>query len=333
MRGPRDIRRAGDVTTSPQVRRAPGHGGVGASSPRRLPALALLLLVVASCASPRTDPAFQPHENLLSILADLQRFAARDLYRLDAPLDPSGMNLYRATLVRLANYERLHPDRSKDILAFARGQAHERLGNHGAAAEEYNACMKMGTLLAAEAAESAAINRRFEKLMAPARQAQNLDAYFSALEQQERGFLALADEYSTDSQRAVYGPLARRQAERAAVLRAEALWKHRDLVPDGTSKALEAWRRILSENADSARVERWRLRLGDCLYEQAREYALEIDPESGDFDPEVFERLTAAALLHYRAVERAYGFAERLEARGKIDALNAFINRVQAQAR
>ncbi|MCX7046247.1 MAG: hypothetical protein NTX50_12270 [Candidatus Sumerlaeota bacterium] len=286
-----------------------------------------------SCFPSRTDPAFEPHENLLSVLADLQRFAALDLYRFNAPLDPSGINLYRASLVRLANYEKLYPDRSKDILAFARGQIHERLGDHVMAADEFAAVMKMGTLLAPEAAESCAINRRFARLQLLARNAATMDEYLTALEKQREGFLALADEYTTESQRAVYGSLARRQAERAEVMRAEALWKFRNLLPDGTTRALEAWTAILKNHTDSARVEQYRLREGDCYAEQAREYAQENDPESGDFNWEVFDRIAAVALYHYRGVERAYGYAERLEARGKIEALNAFINRVRERSK
>jgi tetratricopeptide (TPR) repeat protein len=292
-----------------------------------------LHLLAASCSSRKTDPAFEPHENLLSVVAEVQRFANLDLYRFRAPLDPSGINLFRASLVRLANYEQLFPGRSTDAIAYVRGQIHERLGDHAAAAESFGQALKMGTAVAPEAAESAAINRRFARLIEIPRKAETLGEYLKALDEQQAGFLELADEYSTGSWRAVYGALARRQVERADVQRAEALWKHRNLLDDGTARALKAWKETIERHAGSARVEQWRLRMGDCLYEQAREYAQEHDPEGAEFRWEVFERMTSAALSHYRQVERAYGYEERLEAAGKIEAVNAFVGRVRVRSR
>ena len=42
--------------------------------------------------------------------------------------------------------------------------------------------------------------------------------------------------------------------------------------------------------------------------------------------------MASAALIHYRQTDRAYGHAERLEARAKIETLEAFVNRVRARA-
>ena len=119
-----------------------------------LAALVVLAAAMSGCGTGRTNPAYEPHENLLSILADLERYTGLDLYRHRAPLDPAGTNLYRASLVRLRNYERLHPDRYRDVVAFARGRALERLDDHEQAAEAFGAVMDMDTPIAAEAAEA-----------------------------------------------------------------------------------------------------------------------------------------------------------------------------------
>jgi len=285
------------------------------------------------CSGRRVAPAYEPHETLLTILAEFERHANLDLYRFPAPLDPSGMNVFRVTLTRLANYEHVYPDRFKDVVAYARGQVHERLGDFDEAAEAFESVLKMDTPLAADAAEAAAINRRFDALLAPARKTRTLGEYLDALAAQRSGLDALAKEYETVSQRKIYKALARRQTERADVERAETLWKDRNLLKDGTTQALDAWKKILEDHAESARIERHRLRLGDCYYEMAREYAQQSDPDGGDFDLAAFERMAGAAMGVYRAVERAYGYPERLQARGKIDSLNAFIDSVRARAR
>jgi tetratricopeptide (TPR) repeat protein len=293
----------------------------------------LLVLFVGGCAAPKTDPAFVSHESLLTILADFERFANHDLYRFGAPRDPSGMNAYRAAVARLDNYQRLYPERFADVVAYARGQALERLGDFGPASEAFREAMRAATSLSPEAAEASAVNLRFEALIAPTFQARTLEEYLEALETRRAAFAELAAEFAAaSSPQPVHAFVARRQAERAEVERAEALWKHRDVLKDGATRALAAWEAILERHAESARIERHRLRLGDCHYEMAREYAQETDPDEAGFDLEGFDRMTQTALSHYRTVERAYGYPERLEARGKIVAVEAFAARARERA-
>ena len=305
---------------------------------RKFLALLFAATMALSCSRPALDPAFRPHENLLTILADFERFSTLDLYRFRAPLDPSGVSVFRATLVRLANYERLYPDRFPDVIAYARGQAYERLSDYGAAVEEFGLVIEMDSDLGVEAAESRAVNRRFEALIEPSRSASGLHEYLDALAERRDAFVKLAEQYTYGqgglalSTRGVYRTLALREVERADVARAEALWRYRELLPDGPSGALDAWEAALTEHKESARVEQVRLRVGDCYYEMAREYTQEHDPEGADFDAEVFERMTRAAIVHYRTTSRAYGHLERVEAKAKLDAVNAFINRINARA-
>ena len=302
----------------------------GACVLRRAMAALAVVALLAGCGSGRSNPAFEPHENLLSILADLERYTGHDLYRYRAPLDPAGTNLYRASLVRLRNYERLHPDRYPDVVAFARGRALERLDDHEQAAEAFGAVMEMDTPIAAEAAEAMAINRLFARVQAMSHQAETMHDYIETLARQRDAFQSLAEPYTTtDSVRGVYGALAMRQVERLDVLRAEAMWKYRHLFDSGTEQALRAWHDVLDTHQESARIEQHRLRVADCFYEQAREYGQEFDPETAAFDWEVFRKITSEAMALYRQVERAYGYPERLEAEGKIAALNATINRVR----
>ncbi len=298
--------------------------------------LALLMAAVfleIGCATPKPAPEGAPHRTLLTILADLERFAQVDLYRFHAPVDPSGINIYRATFTRLANYESLYPGQYPDIVAFARGKIYERLGDPGAAAEAYTQARSGNTSLQYDATEAVAVNRYFQEIESLPTQAETVDDYIAALELQHAQYMEWADRPTSGARERFLAALARRGAERADVRRAEMLWRRRFQSPEGVRDALQAWQEILERHEESARIEQHRLRAGDCYYEHARDYTQEYNPEEGLFDWETFSESATRALQHYRQVERAYGHDERLEARGKIEALNAFVNRVRDRSR
>src|SRR5215813_11046049 len=106
---------------------------------RRLaPAAVLLLLFIRSTAraGDATGP-FTPYEDLLEVVADLTWHLHDDVYRFPAPKDPTGHDLYRLSLERLQSWETRYPGRLRDVTAFARGEALERLGAYAAAGSAY----------------------------------------------------------------------------------------------------------------------------------------------------------------------------------------------------
>jgi len=69
------------------------------------------MLGLAACAStPAIDPRYRPSESVLEVLAVLQHHVPDDTYRFEAARDFSGRNVYRSSLLRLENLERLHAD-------------------------------------------------------------------------------------------------------------------------------------------------------------------------------------------------------------------------------
>jgi len=84
--------------------------------------LAALLPLCISCAGSKIEP-YSPHENLLSIAAEFELLDSKDPYRDPPAKELTGQNIARVTLVRLANYEALHPDRFTPEIEFLRARA------------------------------------------------------------------------------------------------------------------------------------------------------------------------------------------------------------------
>ena len=73
--------------------------------------------------------------------------------------------------------------------------------------------------------------------------------------------------------------------------------------------------------------------LADFYYELAKEYTYLADPEGPSFRLADFEGFANSARAEYKIVERADGFAEKMEGRAKLLSLEAFAERVTERAR
>src|SRR5690606_20082221 len=144
------------------------HGGDagGEVTPQRVALAAALLAALVACAgkAPKpADPKYQPTASVLEVVATLRRHVPDDTYRFEPARDFTGRNVYRASLIRLENIERVHADALRaghldDVIAFAKGRALERLRAYDLAAESYRrAAEREGSELRAEALRSAAV--------------------------------------------------------------------------------------------------------------------------------------------------------------------------------
>src|SRR5690606_25277793 len=86
--------------------------------------LALVLLLIVGCGGRRPEPP-SPHGTLLGIASEFQLLAPRDMYRDEPGRELTGQSIARATLIRLANYETLYPDRFVPEIAVLKGRAFE----------------------------------------------------------------------------------------------------------------------------------------------------------------------------------------------------------------
>jgi hypothetical protein len=81
------------------------------------------------CSSRTATPELRyvPAGDLLDIVKDFQRLAREDTYRFPIPKDVTGVNIMKATLVRLEDYEKKNPGKFTDIVQFNKALALERL--------------------------------------------------------------------------------------------------------------------------------------------------------------------------------------------------------------
>jgi len=89
----------------------------------------------------------------------LSALGQEDTYRFPIPKDVTGINIMKATLVRLNDYERKNPNQFSDIVQFNKALALERLREYDQAAALYRKVAETDGRLAAEAAKNAEIPR------------------------------------------------------------------------------------------------------------------------------------------------------------------------------
>lgn len=295
-------------------------------------AASLAVVSPALVAAPRSDaPAYaQPAENLLLILADIQRHVNDDVYRFPYPTDVTGQNIFRAALVRLANYEKLYPGRMSDVVALARAQAWERLCSFPEAAANYETAKKSEDKsiqkLAGEGYERA---KRFALAAESIVDQSGLRTFERDMKTRIELLTKLADEFKSTS----YACLARVARERSQMQLAEFYVSMRFIQPYSTKEAEAALKKNADSNRDSKLRYAHHLRLADFYYERAREYTLKNDPAGANFSLKDFEGFTNPARSEYKIVEEADGFPEKLEARAKLLALESFVDRTLERAR
>jgi hypothetical protein len=298
--------------------------------------VAAMLLVIAAAGAPFSRKAKEaplyskPAENILIIVADLHRHLNDDIYRFAYPVDVTGQNVFRATLVRLANYETLFPGKMKDVVALAKAQAFEKMSSYQEAGRNYQLAQKSDDenikRLATDGFErtkkfSAAVDQEIDKSA--------LRTFQRDMEKKIRDLDDLAQQF----RKTPYESIALLERERAQLQLAQFFIAMRFMQPYSTNDAIVQIKRNIDQNKDSKLLYQHHLMLGDMYYDLANEYTLLNDPEGPSFRLRDFEGFSNAARSEYHIVQRADGFAEKLEARAKLMALEAFVQRVSERAR
>ena len=299
---------------------------------RHLVALALAFAcALPLTAAPKEAPSYvKPAENLLIIVADLQRHVNDDVFKYPYPTDVTGQNVFRAALVRLANYESLYPGRNSDIVAVSRAQAYERLGAFGEAGANYEKAGKSPDEAIRKLARDGA--SRTKKFAAAARtdlDASGLRPFERDLQVMIRDLDDLARNYSGTPHEA----LALVERERAQMRLAQFYIKMRFISPYNTDDALTQLKRNIEQNSSSKNRYSHHLMLGEFYLDLAREYAVLHDPDGTDFQMRDFEGFANTARSEFFLVQQADGFPEKLEGRARLAALEAFVERIQERAK
>jgi tetratricopeptide (TPR) repeat protein len=310
--------------------------------PALLPPLLALATLAGGCRStPESDPRYRPSENVLEVVAVLRRHVPDDTYRFEPARDFAGRNVYRASLVRLENLERVHADALRaghmdGVIAFSKGRALERIRAFALAAEHYRRAAELEEKLAADARRSAAVCDALAEaselgfdLGRPALAGdpgppRDPEAVIAAFELRMALLEALLADHPDDH----YHAVIREEMERADVLRAGWFVAARRVSADGNVRALGELQRVIVRHRESKNANRHLLSLADLYADLATEYAEAHPPESMAFDPPMFQDLVDAASRLYEAVANQDGTAEKLEAARRLEAFLAFTLRV-----
>jgi tetratricopeptide (TPR) repeat protein len=319
-------------------------------------ALLLVLLPWTGCAllhvsgnQASRKVTYAPYESLLELVGDLQAHLDDDIYRFGYPRDITGQNLFKASIVRLVNYQRLYPDEFNDVVRMALAECHERLGNYREAIANYRDVSRLSadpdavqasgrgrtgkdaTALAQLAQERMAIAEEFRSTINAAVNRESLSGYLADAEQRLRRLDALVERYRATG----YEPLARLEREQAEVEYATVLRENRNVVPGGggVDRAVAAYQRVIDENVESKNISAHRLRLADFYYELAAEYVALRPPERGEFEAAVFEGFLDRAIRGYYDVSRAEGYDERGEGQMKLHCALEFGRQVREKSK
>jgi hypothetical protein len=305
---------------------------------RGAPALLALALLTACASTPAVDPRYRPTENVIEVVALLRQHVPDDTYRFEPARDFTGRDVYRSSLLRLENIERVHAEALRaghldGVIAFSKGRALERLRAFDLAAQAYRLSAQREPELAAEALRSAQLCEAIERANAlgidladlagggpnPLRAGADLDPLLGQLEQRValfEGLQATAPEH--------YPAVIHEEIERADLSRARAFRALRQLQPDGDLRAVAELQRVVVRHRESKNAARHLLELADLYGELAEAYVAANPPAGLSFDPAEFQELTDGASRLYEIVAARDGTVEKLEAARRLEAFLAF---------
>jgi hypothetical protein len=295
------------------------------------------LLALSACASTgAVDPRYAPTESVLEVVAVLRRHVPDDTYRFPPAQDFTDRNVYRSSLLRLENIERVHAEALRaghmdGVIAFAKARALERLRAYDLAAAEYRLAADFDSSLAAESHRSADVTDALHEIaslpvdagpdegIAP-----DPDAALGRYDERVTGL----DELAVTVEGSHFAAVVREEVERADMERARYFVSMRRALPEGDVRAVAELQRVMMRHRESKNANRQILALANLYADLAAEYADQNPPEGLFFDPVRFQELSDATARLYETVANRDGTPEKLEAARRLEAFLAFALRI-----
>lgn len=288
--------------------------------------LFLPVMLAFGCSSHRPpDPRYQPSRNLLEVVGEFQRFFREDSYRFPAPKDLSGVNIYKATLARLDDYEKKYPGRSSEIVYFTKAQALERLWDYEKARSYYEKVVEGGTRLKEKAQTNVAVLKELLDVRSRPTVTTNYIEYIRSMDEK----VSLWSEFIKRHAGTPYEYLAREEEERLDRAKVVFVEINRFHLQDGNQLVISGFQQLLAKHQASKNFNRYLLELADFYSRLAHETVLQTDPQALDFPMEGFTRTVSEGLKLYSEVAGKDGVEEKPEASAKLSALAAFQKRVR----
>lgn len=287
---------------------------------------AIALLALGGCAAKAVPEArYLPAGDLLDIVKDLQRLARDDLYRFPIPKDPSGVNIMKATLIRLQDYEKQHPGQYSDIVHFTKAMAYERLREYEQAIAHYRTVAKSDGRLGAKAQENLEALEAFQRILQKPLSADDPLAYIKGLDDKVEAWNAIVRQH----QGTAYEYLARMEEEKIDRAKVAFVELNRYRIKDGNSLVILGYSQLITKHRQSKNLHRYLLDFGDFYARLAREYVLQNDPEGLTFDLDTFDQFAKSAVKLYMEIAQVDGVMEKIEAEGKIEAMRGLMEKMR----
>ena len=286
--------------------------------------LALFLGDGCSSRTPLPEARYLPAGDLLDIVKDFQRLAKEDTYRFSIPKDVTGVNIMKATLVRLADYEKKNPGKFIDIVQFNKALALERLREYDEAAAYYRKVAEIEGRLGAEAGKNAEILDTFMRIRDKSLPSEDPFKYIEGLDEKVAAWNQLIEKY----QGTPYEYLARVEEERIDRAKVAFVEANRYRLKEGNQLTILGYSQLVTKHQQSKNIHRFLIDFGDFYILLAKEYASQYDPEGLMFDPKAFDQFAKSALKLYTEVARVDGIVEKIEAQGKIEAVRGLMEKM-----
>jgi tetratricopeptide (TPR) repeat protein len=283
--------------------------------------------VLCTGCSSRTAPPdgrYAPAGDLLDIVKDFQRLAKEDTYRFPIPKDVTGINIMKATLVRLNDYEAKNPGQFTDIVLFNKASALERLREYDQAAALYRKVGQSDGRLGAEAAKNAEILDDFLRIFDRAVPTDDPFKYIAGLDQKVSAWNQLIQKHKGTP----YEFLARVEEERIDRAKVAFVEANRYRLKDGNQLTIVGYSQLVTKHEQSKNIHRYLIDFGDFYMLLAKEYASQYDPEGLIYDSKVLDQFVKSALKLYSEVAQMDGILEKIEAQGKIEAARGFLDKM-----
>jgi len=285
-----------------------------------------LCLYIAGCSSRATAPdiRYAPAGDLLDIIKDFQRLAREDTYRFPIPKDITGINIMKATLLRLQDYEKKNPRQFTDIIQFNKALALERLREYDQAALAFRKVAESEGRLATEAAKNAEILDTFVRVVAKPLSADDPFKHMEGLDEKVGAWNQLIQKH----QGTPYEFLARVEEERIDRAKVAFVEANRYRLKEGNQLVVLGYSQLVTKHRQSKNIYRFLLDFGDFYALLAKEYASQYDPEGLNFEFKAFDQFAKSALKLYSEVAQVDGILEKIEAQGKIEAMRGLLEKI-----
>jgi len=292
---------------------------------------ALAISLGAGCSSRAAAPEtrYLPAGDLLDIVKDFQRLAKEDTYRFPIPKDVTGMNIMKATLVRLGDYENKNRGQFSDIVQFNKASALERLREYDQAAALYRKVGEIDGRLGVEATKNADILDNFLRIFDRAIPTDDPFKYIAGLDQKVAAWNQLIQKHKGTQ----YEFLARVEEERVDRAKVAFVEANRYRLKEGSQLTIVGYSQLVTKHEQSKNIYRFLIDFGDFYQVLAKEYASQYDPEGLNFDLKIFDQFVKSALRLYTEVAQVDGILEKIEAQGKIEAMRGLLEKTTRLSR